>query len=55
MIGHFNTPDFDWNYGFSVSDCHYYSKLKYDVIYISTCLLNLHEGLDAAGSSNFFI
>jgi hypothetical protein len=54
MIGHFKTPDFDWNHGFSVPDGHYYCKLKGNAIHTSTCLLNLHERIDAEGSSNLF-
>jgi hypothetical protein len=52
MAGDFNTHGFDWNRGFSVPDCHYYSKLKGDAVYTSTCLLNLHQCIDAVGSSN---
>jgi hypothetical protein len=52
MVGDFNTPGFDWNRGLSVPGCHYYSKLKGDAIYASTCLLNLHQCIDAVDSSN---
>jgi hypothetical protein len=41
MVGDFNVPGFDWSHGLSVPDWHYYYKLRGDVIYTSTCLLNL--------------
>jgi hypothetical protein len=52
MVGDFNTPGFDWKCGLSLSNSHYYSKLKGDAIYTSTCLLNLNQCIDNAGSSN---
>jgi hypothetical protein len=52
MVGDFNTPGFDWSYGLSVPDCQFYSKLRGDAIYTSTCLLNLQQCNYAVGSSN---
>jgi hypothetical protein len=28
MVGNFNTPGFDWKYGMSLPNSHYYSKLR---------------------------
>jgi hypothetical protein len=53
MVGDFNTTGFEWNHGLSVPDCHYYSKLKGDAVYTSTCLLNMHQCIDAVGINNF--
>ncbi|PNF43033.1 hypothetical protein B7P43_G08782 [Cryptotermes secundus] len=52
IVGDFNAPGFDWNHGLAVPDCHYYSKLRGDAIYTSTCLLNLQQCIDSVGSSN---
>jgi hypothetical protein len=52
MVGDFSTPGFDWNRGLSDPDSHYYSKLRGDAIYTSTCLLSLHQCIDTVGSSN---
>jgi hypothetical protein len=52
IVGDFNAPGFDWDHGLSAPDCHYYSKLRGDAIYTSTCLLNLQQCIDAVGSSN---
>jgi hypothetical protein len=52
MVGDFNTPGFDWKRGVSLPNSHYYSKLKGDAIYTSTCLLNLSQCIDPVGSSN---
>jgi hypothetical protein len=51
LVGDFNTPRFDWKRGLSQANCHYYSKLKGDAIYTSTCLLDLRKRIDAVGSS----
>jgi hypothetical protein len=51
-MGDFNTPRFDWKRGVSQANCHYYSKLKGDAIYTSTCRLDLRQRIDAAGSSS---
>jgi hypothetical protein len=41
LIGGFNVPNFDWEHGLSVSNCHYCSKQKGDMLYTSTCVLGL--------------
>jgi hypothetical protein len=51
-MGDFNTPHFDWKDGLSQDNCHYYSKLKEDVIYTSSCLFDLRQRIDAIGSSS---
>jgi hypothetical protein len=51
-MGDFNTPRFDWMRGLSQANCHYYSKLRGDTIYTSTCLLDLTQRIDAAGSGS---
>jgi hypothetical protein len=52
VIGDFNIPNFDWKRGLSLPNSHYYSKLKVDAIYTSTCLLDLSHCIDTVGSSN---
>jgi hypothetical protein len=52
MVGDLNAPDFDWKSGLSMPNSHYYSRLKGDAIYTSTCLLNLNQCIDTVGSSN---
>jgi hypothetical protein len=52
MVGDFNAPGFDWKIGLSLPNSHYYSKLKGDAIYTSTCLLNFNQCIDTVGSSN---
>jgi hypothetical protein len=51
-MGDFNTPSFDWKHGLSQTNYHYYSKLKGDAIYTSTCLLDLRQCIDTVGSSS---
>jgi hypothetical protein len=55
VVGDFITPGFDWKFGLSLPNSHYYSKLKRDAIYTSTCLLNLNQCIDNVGSSNLFV
>jgi hypothetical protein len=53
MLGAFNfgvpllmdlsIPCSDWNYGLPSINCHYYAKLKGEVIYSSICLLRLSQ------------
>jgi hypothetical protein len=52
MVGDFNVPGFDWKSGMFLRNSHYYSKLKGDAIYTSTCLPNLNQRIDTVGSSN---
>jgi hypothetical protein len=42
-VGNFNACGFDWKIGLLVPNSHYYSKLKGDAIYTSTCFLNLNQ------------
>jgi hypothetical protein len=35
LMGDFNAPGFNWEIGAPLPKCHYYSRLKGDVIYIS--------------------
>jgi hypothetical protein len=48
----FNIPRFDWKRGISQANCHYYSKLKGNAIYTSTCLLDLRKRIDAVGNGS---
>jgi hypothetical protein len=43
LLGDFNAPGFDWNYGLPSPNCHFYTKLKGDVIHSSTCFLGLNQ------------
>jgi hypothetical protein len=52
MVGDFNTPGIGWKCGMSPPNCHYYSELKGDAIYTSTCLLNHSQCINTAGSVN---
>jgi hypothetical protein len=52
LMGDFNSPRFDWKRGLSQANCHYYSKLKGDAIYTSTCLLDLRQRTDVVGGSS---
>jgi hypothetical protein len=52
MVGDSNSPGFDWKLGVCLPNSHYYSKLKGDAIYASTCLLNLSQCLDTVGNGN---
>jgi hypothetical protein len=51
-LGDFNAPGFNWETGASLPKCHYYSKLKGDAIYTSTCLLGLRQCVEAVDSIN---
>jgi hypothetical protein len=52
ILGDFNAPGFDWKLGVSLPNSHYYSELKGDAIYASTCLLNLSQCIDTDGNGN---
>ncbi|PNF20051.1 hypothetical protein B7P43_G05268 [Cryptotermes secundus] len=52
MVGDFSDPGFYWKTGLALPSSHYYSKLKRDAIYTSTCLLNLNQCIDNDSSSN---
>jgi hypothetical protein len=43
LIGDFNAPNFDWERGLPLPNCHLYSKLKGGTICTSTCLLGLTQ------------
>jgi hypothetical protein len=43
----FNTLGFNGESGTPLPNCHYYSKLKGDAIYTSTCLLGLRQCVEA--------
>jgi hypothetical protein len=51
-VGDFNTAGFDWNHRLPHANSHHYSKLKRDVIFTSTCLLDLRQRIDAAGGGS---
>jgi hypothetical protein len=52
LLGDFNAPGFIWESGTSLLKCHYYSKLKGDAIYTSTCLLGLRQCVEAVDILN---
>jgi hypothetical protein len=43
LLGDFNVPGFDWNSGLPSPNCHFYTKLKGDVIHSATCFLGLSQ------------
>jgi hypothetical protein len=43
VLGDFNAPGFDWNYGLPSPDCHFFSKLEGDLIHSAICFLNLNQ------------
>jgi hypothetical protein len=47
LLGDFNAPGSNWERGTPLPNCHYYSKLKGDAIYTSTCLLGLRQCIEA--------
>ncbi|PNF21153.1 hypothetical protein B7P43_G05118, partial [Cryptotermes secundus] len=52
LLGDFNAPGFNWENGTPLSSCHYYSKLKGDSIYTSTCFLGLRQCVEAVDTAN---
>jgi hypothetical protein len=42
-LGTFNVPGFDWYSGLQSTNCHYYAKLKAEVIYTSIFFLGLSQ------------
>jgi hypothetical protein len=52
LIGNCNAPGFDWNHRLPHANSLYYSKPKGDAIFTRTCLLDLRQRVDAAGSSS---
>jgi hypothetical protein len=45
LIGDFNVPNFDRERSLSLPNCYFYSKLKGDAVFTSTCLLGLTQHL----------
>lgn len=43
LHGDFNVPGVDWNYGFPSPNCHFYTKLKEDLIHSAICFLGLNQ------------
>jgi hypothetical protein len=52
LLGDFNAPGFNWDKGTPLSTCNYYSKLKGEAIFTSTCLLDLRQCVEATDSRN---
>jgi hypothetical protein len=52
LLADLNAPGFNWVHGSSLSNCHYYSKLKGDAIYTSACLLGLRQLIESADRRN---
>jgi hypothetical protein len=52
LLGDFNNPDFNWECGLPLSNCHYYSKLKADAIYTCTCFVGPTQIIDSACDNN---
>jgi hypothetical protein len=52
LLGDFNVPSFDWKSGLPRENCQFYSKLRGDAIYTSTCFLGVEQCVDADYSSN---
>jgi hypothetical protein len=58
LLGDFNVPGFDWNYGLLSPNCHFYTKLKGDMIHSAICFLGLNQHNYPDSGSNllgFFI
>jgi hypothetical protein len=43
ILGDFNVPKYDWIYGTPLPNCHYYSKIKGNLIHATSCLLGLYQ------------
>jgi hypothetical protein len=43
MLGDFNTPNFDWLNGTSLSNSYYYNKIKGNSLYTTSCFLGLNQ------------
>jgi hypothetical protein len=52
LLGDFNAPGFNWESWTPLPKCHYYSKLKGNAIYTSTCLLDLRQCVEAIDTPN---
>jgi hypothetical protein len=42
----------NWKFGLPVPNCHYYSKLKREALYTSTCLLRLTQSIETNHNNN---
>lgn len=52
LLGDFNVPGFDWDKGLPSPHCHFYTKLKGDVIHSATCFLNLNQHNHSVSGGN---
>jgi hypothetical protein len=52
LSGDFNVPRLDWESGLLCENCQFYSKLRGEAIYTSTCFLGLGQCVDADCRSN---
>jgi hypothetical protein len=46
LTGDFNVPNYNWSYGTPLPDAHYYSKIKENLFYATTCFLGLNQHKD---------
>jgi hypothetical protein len=53
LLGDFNVPRFGWKYGLPSPNCHFYTKLKGDMIHSATCFLGLNQHNYPDSGSNF--
>jgi hypothetical protein len=52
LLGDFNVPGFDSNSGLPSLNCHFYTRLKGDVIHSATCFLGLSQHNYSDSGSN---
>jgi hypothetical protein len=52
LMGDFNTPGFDWKCRLPLPNCYYYSTLKGEAIYTSTCLVRLTQSIEINHNNN---
>jgi hypothetical protein len=52
LLGDFNAPGFNWESGTLLPKCNFYSKLKGEAIYTSTCLLGPRQCVEAFDTLN---
>jgi hypothetical protein len=43
MLDDFNVPKYDWLNGTLLCNCHYYNKIKGNLIHATTCFLGLNQ------------
>jgi hypothetical protein len=51
MLGDFNVPRYNWLNGTQLSNCHYYNKIKGNLIYATSCFLDLNQPNNYISSS----